>query len=94
MILYRRMFFAGIVLSQILFISLPSMAQTKAWTRLIGTVNTEIGYGVAVDAGGNVYVTGFTDGPLDGQPYVGVQDIYLVKYDSSGTKLWTRLCGT
>jgi hypothetical protein len=66
----------------------------KQWTRQIGTMSTEYAYGVAVDSSGNIYVTGYTFGGLDGNTNAGGSDIFLVKYDSSGVKQWTRQIGT
>ena len=42
------------------------------WTRQTGTTGTDIGYGVAVSGDGSIYVTGFTQGSLNGQVYAGV----------------------
>ena len=42
--------------------------------------------GAAVDSSGNVYVTGFTSGGLDGNTITGMMDFFLTKYDSSGNK--------
>jgi hypothetical protein len=53
------------------------------WTRQIGTVNDDRGYGVAVDGSGDVYVTGEIGGSFDGNVYAGGQDIILVKYDTA-----------
>jgi len=39
-------------------------------------------------------VTGNTSGDLDGNTNSGESDIILVKYDSSGTKQWTKQLGT
>ena len=44
------------------------------------------GHGVTVDSSGNIYVTGETKGGLDGNTNSGSNDIFLVKYNSSGTK--------
>ena len=46
-----------------------------------------------------IYVTGYTSGlenykGLDGNTSLGSTDIFLVKYDSSGTKKWTKQFGT
>jgi hypothetical protein len=66
----------------------------KQWTRQMGTTSDDRGRGVAVDSGGNIYVTGDTKGGLDGNTNVGSSDLFLVKYDASGNKLWTRQLGT
>jgi hypothetical protein len=94
MILHRLKFYPCFVLFQIFCFAFLSMAQTKQWTRLCGSSGYDWGRGVAVDAGGNVYVTGETAGAFDSQSFAGATDICLIKYDSGGTKLWTRLCGT
>ncbi len=44
------------------------------------------GYGVAVDAAGNVYVTGYEERPDLGQS----ANVCLRKYDTNGNALWTR----
>jgi hypothetical protein len=69
-------------------------AGVKQWTRQLGTTLTDIGEGIAVDASGNVYVTGYTDGSLDGNITAGGNDIFLVKYDSAGVKQWTVQLGS
>ena len=48
---------------------------------------------VAIDASGNVYVAGFTDGGLDGNTLTGTRDAFVTKYDSSGVKQYTRQLG-
>jgi len=42
----------------------------------------------------NIYVTGSTSGGLDGNTNSGIHDIFLVKYNSSGVKQWTKQLGT
>jgi len=59
---------------------------TKQWTKQMGTSSGDYGNGVTTDSSGNIYVTGWTYGGLDGNTSSGNQDIFLVKYDSSGTK--------
>jgi hypothetical protein len=68
---------------------------TKIWTRLFGATGTVLEpYGITTDSGGNIYVTGYTDGNVDGQTKTGASwDLFVVKFDSSGTKQWTRLLG-
>jgi hypothetical protein len=49
--------------------------------------------GVAIDADGNVYVSGGTTGDL-AQPNAGGDDAVLVKYEASGVLAWVRQLGT
>jgi hypothetical protein len=41
-----------------------------------------------------VYIVGYTDGTLGGQPSAGGRDVFVRKYDSAGKHLWTRQFGT
>ncbi len=66
----------------------------KQWTRQWGSADNEVGREVAIDGSGNIYVTGSTWGELDGNTNAGLQDVFLTKFDSSGTKIWTRQWGT
>lgn len=63
-------------------------------TVLLGTGTNDYGRGVAVDSSGNIYVSGWTSGNLDGIANPGGADVFLVKYNSSGIKQWTKLLGT
>ncbi len=66
----------------------------KLRTILVGTSMNEYATGVALDSNGNVYVSGITYGNLDGNTNVGQSDVFLMKFDASGNKLWTCLFGT
>jgi len=59
---------------------------TKQWTKQLGTSDNDSGESVTTDSSGNIYVTGTTQGGLDGNTNSGKDDIFLVKYKSSGTK--------
>jgi hypothetical protein len=51
------------------------------------------GHSTSTDASGNVYVAGVTWGGLDGNTLTGDQDFFLTKYDSNGTKQYTKQMG-
>jgi hypothetical protein len=66
----------------------------RQWTRLIGTTSSERAHAVATDSANNIYVVGGTYGGLDDEVNSGNSDAFLTKFDSSGTRQWTRLLGT
>jgi len=68
------------------------------WVRSLGGSLVDRGYGVATDTAGNTYVTGHyqsTDAQANGQtlPNAGDYDVFIAKYDTSGTLLWIRTAG-
>ncbi|TGN08155.1 SBBP repeat-containing protein [Leptospira ilyithenensis] len=69
-------------------------SMVKQFTRLYGVAaGTTISYSVAVDSSGNIYMTGSTTGNLNGQTKSGIQDAFVMKLDSLGNVLWTKLLG-
>ena len=63
------------------------------WTRQLGSSSQDSARGVSADGLGNVYISGYTYGSLDG-PSAGDRDAFLSKYDASGVFQWTRQLGT
>lgn len=64
------------------------------WTKQFGTAGYDISRGLAPDGNGGVYVTGLTEGNLDGQTNSGSDDAFIRRMDSNGNLVWTRLLGT
>jgi enterochelin esterase-like enzyme len=58
----------------------------------LGTIGNDKGTNVALDAAGNTYVSGFTDGNLETN--IGSFDAVLVKYGPGLTRQWARQFGT
>ena len=77
-----------------LFVVKYNSSGTKQWTKQLGTSSGDFANGVATDSSGNVYVTGRTGGGLDGNTNAGYDDIFVIKYNSSGTKQWTKQLGS
>lgn len=65
----------------------------QMWVRQIGTSLDEWGYSVALDAAGNVYLGGTSNGSLYA-PLAGVTDSFLAKFDNQGAFVWGRQFGT
>lgn len=65
----------------------------QLWARQFGGTMYDSSNGVAVDATGNAFVAGHTNGALDGAN-AGSYDAFLTKYDSAGNLLWTKQLGT
>ena len=68
------------------------------WAKKAGGGNFEYGYGIAVDANGNSYVTGYfaTNGATFGTITLinsGGRDIFVAKLDSNGNWLWAKQAG-
>lgn len=84
--------FVALLLST--YVAGMAAAQTVEWTRQFGSTGGEIARGIGVDAAGNVYVAGDTNGTFPGQTSAGGVDGWVRKYDANGTVLWTRQFGT
>jgi Beta-propeller repeat len=72
-------------------------AGNHVWSKRFGDSNEQAGYSVAVDAAGNVFVTGSFSGAVDfggGQlASAGSDDFFLLKLDAVGSHLWSRRAG-
>jgi hypothetical protein len=64
------------------------------WTRQSGTSFSDFAQGLVTDPSGDIYISGYTGSGLNGNTHVGLEDVVAIKYNSSGTRLWTRQLGT
>ena len=68
------------------------------WSKKFGAGGFDDAYGVAVDGGDNVYVVGYFNGTVDfgggGLVSAGSGDMFIAKYNSAGTHLWSKRFGS
>ncbi len=74
----------------------------RQWGTFYGDAGLEGGNAVAVDASGNVYLAGKTDAPTTNvistagvhqQNFGGIEDAFLVKFNSAGVRQWGTYYG-
>lgn len=79
------------------FVAKYSPTGALTWVIRLGGNNNDRGNGIACDASGNVYVTGYFYGSAGFGSYTlnsfGQQDAFLAKLDASGTVLWVKQGG-
>lgn len=66
---------------------------TVEWTEQLGTAGEDDAYDLAIDSSGNIYVTGYTSGALEGENKGG-NDAWIAKYTPTGQQLWLTQLGT
>jgi sugar lactone lactonase YvrE len=89
------------------YIAKYSTVGNLTWATKIGGTTSDIGYGIAVDSDGNVYVTGHyqsstltlydKDGTTSGITLAnsGSHDVFIAKYSTVGNAIWAaRIGGT
>jgi Beta-propeller repeat len=64
------------------------------WKQRSGTASDDVAYAIAGDSQGNAYVAGQTSGSLDASVNVGKSDLFVLKYDNEGRRLWARQLGS
>ncbi|MDO9000389.1 MAG: SBBP repeat-containing protein [Bacteroidota bacterium] len=82
------------------FITKHDSNGNNLWAKNAGGTNADVGYSAATDSLGNVYATGvfssssinFGLGALNNSTS-GTQDIFVVKYNGSGTAVWSTRAG-
>jgi hypothetical protein len=82
-------------------VSMPRLydrVAAQSWSRQFGSSEYDLVWSMAVDAAGNVYVAGTTDGDIDGSFGIGINaggmDLFVKKFDSSGSQIALTQIGT
>lgn len=68
------------------------------WVQSGGSINSEYAYGIAIDAGGNLYITGHYYGTtkfenISKSSLGRYSDVYVVKYNTTGALQWVLSSG-
>jgi len=83
--------------SQDIFVAKLDNRGNWLWAKKAGGTDSDYGYGIAVDASGNSYVTGYFKGSATfGSTTLtnnGFANIFIAKLDSSGNWLWAKNAG-
>ncbi len=83
----------------ILFLATFAFAvPSHLWSKRFGSTGTDGGQAVALDAAGNVFVSGTFSGTVNfgGGDLIsaGNQDAFVAKYDAAGTHVWSKRYGS
>ena len=85
------------------FISKFDSFGNHLWTKTRGGLGREVGQSTAFDSGGNIYSLGYFSGTVDFDPSddgianltsAGGNDMFISKFDSSGSYLWAKRIGS
>jgi len=84
-----------------IFIQKLDGAGNFLWAKKMGGASYDRVYSITIDAGGNVYTTGYFEGTVDFDPGAGTtnlisagyEDIFIQKLDSAGNLLWAKQMG-
>lgn len=80
--------------TQDVFLTKYDSSGNRLFTKQLGVAShSTTANAVATDPFGYVYISGFTNGGLDGNTLTGTNDFFVTKYDSSGTKIITHQLG-
>ncbi len=70
-------------------------AGVLSWVRQVGTTANDQAHSVAVAPDGTAYIVGYTTGVLEvGVTNAGLDDLFIARYDTAGTRTWIRQRGT
>ena len=75
------------------FISKFNSDGSKVWTKQLGGDSYDYASSVSTASDGSIYIAGSTFGSIDGQSSNGGHDAFISKFNSDGSKVWTKLLG-
>lgn len=66
----------------------------ELWRRQVNNTGKEEAFALLIDGSGNIWQCGYATQAYDGNGTFGLSDLIVTKYNSSGTKLFSRQYGT
>ena len=73
-------------------------AGNHVWSKRFGDTGADAGRGIAVDGSGNVVVTGYFTGTVNfggsNLVTIGLDDVFIARFDTNGNHLWSRQIGS
>ena len=66
----------------------------KLWSKSFGTEDYDSAASINISNDSYIYLTGDTKGNLNDKNNQGEHDIFVIKLDSEGNEIWTKLFGT
>ncbi|MFH1226642.1 MAG: SBBP repeat-containing protein [Planctomycetota bacterium] len=76
------------------FIAKYNASGARQWIKQDGTNGYDNAYGIGLDASGDIYVTGNTNGEMEAGKWLGGYDIFIAKYDSLCNRIWAKQIGS
>ena len=76
-----------------IFLVKQNSSGSREWIMDLGISDEESGISMTFDSSDNVYITGYTRNGLGGNKNSGVFTVFLVKYNSFGTREWIKKLG-
>ncbi len=76
-----------------IFVRMYDSTGQLVWAEQVGTQEHERCFDLAVDEEGNIFLSGYTEGDLDGTN-AGGEDGFVIKFDSQGRQVWEAQLGT
>ncbi|WP_170928594.1 SBBP repeat-containing protein [Deinococcus hopiensis] len=77
-----------------IFISKYDSNGSPVWIKQLGTAYADYGMGIATDSNNNAYITGFTKGDFPGYVSNQIEDVFIARYNQSGTQQWLKQFGS
>ena len=63
------------------------------WTKAIATKKDDEAFSIVSDKNGSIYVSGLTEGNLNGNINNGEEDAFITKFNKQGDLIWTTTIG-